>query len=115
MSHSQPKQFSFLTFNTLGTPILSPNLRARYHKIAKMLNDSHVDIVCLQEVQTYYHVHVLKKFMRSYPYVLFNKNFVGPKGGLAIFSKIPLETHQFFTYTNLGDLHNFTIYSRFMK
>src|SRR5579862_4765564 len=92
-------RLSLLTFNTLGTPFFAPDITKRYKKIAHLIKNEDYDIVCLQEIFTYYHLYVFKRILTNYPSVIFQKNPFGPRGGLVIFSKHKLVEPKFFTFT----------------
>jgi len=93
------KTISLLTFNTLGIPFFAPDITKRYKKISELINDGNYDIVCLQELFTYYNLYLFKTALPEYRYVFYQKNPLGPKGGLVIFSKFELLDKAFFTYT----------------
>lgn len=92
-------KISLVTFNTLGTPFFAPDITKRYREIAQLINNGPYDIVCLQEVFTYYHFFLLKKNLPFFPYVAYKKNLSGPKGGLVIFSKLPFSNKEFIAYS----------------
>ncbi len=96
---NQQKNLSILTFNTLGTPLFAPNIKNRYKAIGRIINESDYDIVCLQELFMYYHLSIFQKALTSFAYISYQKNPLGPKGGLAIFSKLPLTNTEFTTYS----------------
>jgi len=98
MTTKPSHQLSLVTFNTLGTPLLAPDITKRYQYIAQEINKRDYDIICLQELFTYYHFFLFKKTLTNYPYVIYQKNPLGPRGGLVIFSKLKLTTKEFFTY-----------------
>lgn len=108
-------KFSLITFNTLGTPFFAPHITQRYKKIASLFNISDATVICLQEVTTYYHLTLLQKQLTNYPYHCYQKFIYGPKGGLAIFSKIPLENCAFNRFTALGKLTNIAFYTRLLR
>lgn len=93
------KNLSILTFNTLGVPFFARDITKRYEKIASQINAADYDVVCLQELFTYYHLSIFKRIMKKYPHVIFQKNPFGPRGGLVIFSKIKLVNPAFFTFS----------------
>jgi sphingomyelin phosphodiesterase 2 len=92
-------RFSLATLNTLGIPFLSPSPRERYKALAQEFESLGVDIINLQEVHTYGLLKVLKDRLPSYPHVVYERSFVGPKGGLVTFSRHPLEKLQFTLFT----------------
>lgn len=89
------KKLSIVTYNTFGVPFFAPNLAYRYKNIARLLDEGPYDVVCLQEVFSYYNLSLLKKGMPNFPYLLYQKNPFGPRGGLVIFSKHPLSKKAF--------------------
>ncbi|MGI8419910.1 MAG: endonuclease/exonuclease/phosphatase family protein [Candidatus Levyibacteriota bacterium] len=93
-------QLSLLTLNTFGVPFFAPDITKRYKYIAQEINHGSYDIVCLQELFSYYNFYLFKKRLSSFPYVAYHKNILGPRGGLAIFSKYQLSEQEFFTYTH---------------
>jgi endonuclease/exonuclease/phosphatase family metal-dependent hydrolase len=99
MSAQKIKKLSLLTFNTLGTPVFAPNISKRYRRAAHLINIGYFDIVCLQEIFTYYHLYIFKTILNNFPYVVYQKNVPGPRGGLVIFSKYKLVHPQFVTFS----------------
>jgi len=93
------KKLSLVTYNTLGTPFFAPDITKRDLKIGQIINESTYDIVCLQELFTYYQLFLFRKNLSNYPYCIYQKNPLGPRGGLVIFSKLPFSDKRFFTYS----------------
>jgi len=95
-------RFSLATLNTLGIPFFSPSPKERYKVLTQEFERLAPDLINLQEVHTYGLLKVLKDKLPSYPYVIYERSFVGPKGGLVTFSKHPLHKLQFtlFTYAS---------------
>ncbi len=91
--------FSLATLNTLGIPFLSPSPRERYKALAQEFERLAVDIINLQEVHTYGLLEVLRDRLLSYPHVVYEPSLLGPKGGLVIFSRHPMEKLQFTLFT----------------
>lgn len=108
-------KFSLLDFNTFGTPVFARDITKRYNKIAKIIDESQIDIVCLQEVSTYYHLSLIKKYIKTYPYLYHKKYIYGPRGGLIILSKMPLEDISYHDFSNLGSLKNLSFYTHLIK
>ena len=106
---------SFLTFNTFGRPLFAPKTKQRYKKIAKTVTESGIDIACFQEVSTYYHLSLLKKYLPDYPYCGYKKFIYGPKGGVVIFSKLPFEETSYTSYSSLGGFKNISLYSHLLR
>lgn len=95
---NQQNKLSLLTFNTLGTPLFAPDITKRYKAIGRLINERDYDIVCLQEIFSYYHLFIFRKTLTAFPYVSYKKNALGPRGGVVIFSKLPLSKSEFYTY-----------------
>ena len=91
--------FSLATLNTLGIPFLPPYPKARYKALAQEFERLEVDVINLQEVHTYGLFEVLKDRLPSYPYAVYERSFIGPKGGLVTFSRHPLKKLQFTLFT----------------
>ncbi len=106
---------SLLNFNTLGTIFFAPNITKRYKKIAEEITKRDIDIVHLQEISTYFNLSILKKHMHAYPYCIYKKGVVGPKGGLVIFSKYPIKNIHYYTYNALGSYRNVTFYTKLIR
>jgi hypothetical protein len=64
-------------------------------ELARQIEATDALIVNLQEVHTYGLVTVLKKHLKSYPYMAFKPSVFGPKAGLITFSKLPIEMVSF--------------------
>src|SRR5258706_706466 len=107
-------KFSLLNFNTLGTPFFAPDLTLRYKKLSELLNEDRPDIICLQEVVTYYHLNLLKKYL-DYPYFSYKKFLPGPAGGLVIVSKLPVENIAYKNFAAHGSFKNRSYYSKFVQ
>lgn len=84
-------QLNLLTFNTLGTPVFAPDIRKRYLKTAELINASEIDVVCLQEIFSHYNKHWFNKGLTNFPYRVYKPFVPGLHGGLAMYSRIPLE------------------------
>lgn len=108
-------KFSLLSFNTLGTPFFAPNITLRYQAIAQTIAQQNLDIVCFQEVVTYYHVFQLKKYLKMYPHFVYKKSLFGPKGGLLIASKVPIASWSFKPFTSFGSFKNKSFYSNLLQ
>ena len=108
-------KFSLISLNTLGTPFFAPRITKRYKKIASLLNTSNATVICLQEIPTYYHLSLFRRALTNYPHVCYQKFLYGPKGGLVIFSKLPLENCAFHEFNTLGKLTNIAFYTRLLR
>lgn len=111
----QKKNISLLNFNTLGTTFFAPDIKKRYQAIAAQIKAMDIDLICFQEITTYYNLRLIKKYLRNYPYCHYKKHFIGPKGGLVIFSKLPIEKTSYHRYASLGSYKNITFYTRLIR
>lgn len=113
--------FSLLSFNVLGAPLRPStfkkgrNVRERLHAIGKNLDKLSPDIICFQEVFTYLHLLILRDHLKQYPFIVYKKHVLGPKGGLVIFSKLPLEKTEYTTFANKGSLKNLSMYGHIVR
>ncbi len=98
-----PHSFSLLTLNCFG--LWLPNTRRRLAALAKELEQSRYDVVCLQEIQLHTYQRLLARECASYPYSLFEPYVHCPKGGLLTLSRIPITSHSFEPYEARGLWH----------
>jgi endonuclease/exonuclease/phosphatase family metal-dependent hydrolase len=108
----QTPTVSLLSFNTFGTLFFAPDILKRLKTFAYIVNESDIDVICLQEIATHYHFHTLEKLLTKYPYSAHKKTLFGPKGGLAIFSKLPIKDVQYDSFASLGSL---TMYTQLLR
>lgn len=117
---------SILSFNTMGTPLIrshqtrnflsiSRHLLNRFRKMGELLNDSDVDILLLQEVHVIQLLNMLKRRLTKYPYVAFEPFVYGPRGGLVIFSKVPIENITYTNFRERGKLKDKALISSIIK
>ncbi|BCX14670.1 MAG: hypothetical protein KatS3mg088_353 [Patescibacteria group bacterium] len=92
-------ELSIITFNTKGTPSFKNSTLYRFKKIAIVLEDLGADIINLQEVFTYRQLQILRNELRSYPYCVYEKSIIGPKGGVVTFSKIKVVNKRYLPYS----------------
>ena len=78
------------TLNTLGIRIVQSRLPSRYKLIAEGLEKGDADVVCLQEIATYWHLWLLARAMPSFRYVSYSRATLGPAGALVTFSRLPV-------------------------
>jgi sphingomyelin phosphodiesterase 2 len=76
------------SFNTRGIPILRSRLARRYALIGTELDAGDADVVCFQEVFTYWHLRLLARRMPSFRHVNYRRSPAGPAGGLVTFSRL---------------------------
>ena len=79
-----------LSLNTRGVPVVGSRLAGRYAAIGEAVDAGDADVVCFQEVFSWWHLRLLARRMRSFGHVSFRPSLVGPAGGLVTFSRSPL-------------------------
>lgn len=96
----------FFSFDTLRGFLQSTNILQRINKMGELLEKEQADIIMLQEVHTYLVLNLLKTKLTSYPHIAYRNYIYGPRGGLVIFSKHPLEHIGYINYKTRGSLLN---------
>jgi endonuclease/exonuclease/phosphatase family metal-dependent hydrolase len=105
------KTLSVLSFNIFGAPfhaqrvfstLFTTKIYKRFAAYAAIVNTMDVDIICMQEVNSYRQFYFLKKRLSQFPYVCYRRYIQGPKGGLVIFSKLPLTNTAYVTFKKSG-------------
>ena len=91
---------SLLTLNCFGTPV--PTTRRRLLALARHLEQSTLQLVCLQEVQLVMYQKLLIEACESYPFQAYEPYLHSPKGGLVTLSRMPLTTPHFKAYKEQG-------------
>lgn len=104
---------SLLSLNCFGTPV--PTTRRRLQALARHLENSTLQIVCLQEVQLVTYQNLLFQSCTSYPFQAFEPYLHCPKGGLVTLSRAPLATRRFETFTEQGPWYLPTAMDRFLQ
>lgn len=89
MSSENQKQLNVVTFNVSGLAY-PPYLKLRMQAIAEYFNNSNVDVLMFQEVHTYSLLRFLKNNLPSFGHGTYVRSILGPKAGLVIFSRPPL-------------------------
>jgi endonuclease/exonuclease/phosphatase (EEP) superfamily protein YafD len=77
------------SLNTRGIPVPGSRLAARYAVIGAGFEASDADVVCVQEVFSYWHLRMLARRMPSFRHVSYRRSAAGPAGGLVTFSRGP--------------------------
>jgi endonuclease/exonuclease/phosphatase family metal-dependent hydrolase len=95
---------NLVTLNCFGVPFM--NTRARLATIARELDQAHIDVVCLQEVQFYRYVPLLTNRLSTFPFVAAEPFLYSPKGGLMTFSQRPIKHAAFTLYPERGWWHS---------
>jgi sphingomyelin phosphodiesterase 2 len=83
-------RISVASMNIRGIPLTGSRLTARCRAIGAFFEASDADVVCLQEVQTYYHLAQLSRRMRSFRHVSYRRALPGPAGDVVTFSRRPV-------------------------
>jgi endonuclease/exonuclease/phosphatase family metal-dependent hydrolase len=99
----------FFSFDTLRGFLQSTNILQRINKMGELLEKEQADVIALQEVHTYLVVNLLKTKLVSYPYIAYKRYLYGPRGGLVIFSKHPIENVEYINYKTRGSILNKSI------
>lgn len=81
---------SVASLNTRGIPLTGSQLAKRYAVIGAGFDAGDADLVCCQEVLTYWHLRLLVRRMRSFRRVSYRPGPFGPAGGLVTFSRRPV-------------------------
>ena len=92
--------FSLLTLNCFG--LWLPNTERRLLALAKELEQSPYQVVCLQEIQLHKYQRLLVKECASYPHSFHEPYLHCPKGGLLTLSRLPFTSTSFEPYTERG-------------
>src|SRR6201989_1429706 len=78
------------SLNTRGIPLTGSQLAERYAAIGAGFDAGDADVICCQEVLTYWHLRLLARRMRSFRRVSYRPGPFGPYGGLVTFSRRPV-------------------------
>ena len=93
-------EFSLHSLNTFGVPFfLSWN---RLKRLARELERLGPTVICLQEIQQNAYISPLIRNLPSYRYRAIFPHVYAPKGGLGIFSRVPLLQKRFDPYLDRG-------------
>jgi len=84
------EQLTVASLNTRGVPLTGSRLARRYAVIGAGFDAGDADVVCCQEVFTYWHLLLLARRMRSFQHVSYRPAPAGPAGGLVTFSRLPV-------------------------
>ena len=108
-----PISFSLLSLNCFGTPV--PTTRRRLLALASQLERSNLQVICLQEVQSFVYQKLLTQACASYPYQAYEPYLHCPKGGLVTLSRVPLATQRFELYTEQGRWYLPTVMDKILQ
>jgi endonuclease/exonuclease/phosphatase (EEP) superfamily protein YafD len=104
---------SLLSLNCFGAPV--PTTRRRLQALAQHLEQSSLQIVCLQEVQLLTYQNLLFQACASFPFQAYEPHLHCPKGGLVTLSRTPLASQHFETFTEQGRWYLPTAMDRFLR
>jgi sphingomyelin phosphodiesterase 2 len=90
MPEVQLPRVTVVSLNTRGVPVAGSRLAVRYAAIGEAVDAGDADLVCFQEVFSWWHLRLLARRMRSFGHVSFRPSPVGPAGGLVTFSRPPV-------------------------
>lgn len=79
---------TLVSLNTRGVPVIGSRLVGRYTAIGAALESGEADVICFQEVFTWWHLRLLARRMRSFQHVSLRPSPAGPAGGLVTFSRL---------------------------
>jgi len=91
---------SLLTLNCFGTPV--PTTRRRLLALARQLEQSALQLICLQEVQLVTYQDLLIQACASYPFQAYEPYLHCPMGGLVTLSRVPLASQRFEVFGEQG-------------
>jgi endonuclease/exonuclease/phosphatase (EEP) superfamily protein YafD len=91
---------SLLTLNCFGTPV--PTTRRRLLALARQLEQSTLQLICLQEVQLVMYQELLIQACASYPFQAYEPYLHCPMGGLVTLSRVPLAAQRFEVFAEQG-------------
>lgn len=104
---------SLVTLNCLGVPFIQ-NTRTRLATIARELDQTAIDVVCLQEVQFWQYVPLLTRRFSRFPFAAFEPFLYSPKGGLLTLSQRPIQGADFTLYPKRGWWHSPSLTDRLL-
>lgn len=106
---------SAFNFNTIKGFLLSMDIARRLPETIKILKQQNAEIIALQEIHTYLVLNFFKKKLTEYPYIAYKKYLYGPRGGLVIFSKTPLNDIEYFDFKKRGAYTNSSFVAHLIK
>jgi endonuclease/exonuclease/phosphatase (EEP) superfamily protein YafD len=83
-------ELTVASLNTLGIPRPGARLHQRYAAIGAGFEAGDADVVCVQEILTWWHLRLLARRMPSFGQVSYRPSAAGPAGGLVTFSRRPV-------------------------
>jgi len=108
-----PVSFSLITLNCFGA--LAPGTARRLLALARQLEQSAIQVACLQEVQLYTHQKLLAQASAGYPFHAHQPGIYSPKGGLLTLARLPIAQHHFEPYREQGRWYLPTIMDKLLR
>ncbi len=103
-----------LTYNCCALPVFAGDIRARLKRIGLEVAALDPDLILLQEIFLPAHLKVLQARLKGWPHVFFGKrSWRRHAGGLAIFSRYPLESPRFIKYREQGSWLRYSVLAKF--
>lgn len=90
-------------------------INKRFQLLSQEIRRHNVDVLLLQEVHLYSSLHLLRRKLPMYRFVIYEKSLYGPKGGLVIFSRLPIERADYTNFAKRGSLRNKSIAGIIMR
>lgn len=103
------------SFDSLHGFLLSLNIKDRLNTAGEHLAKESADVILLQEVNTYFALHLLKKKLSDYPFFAYQNYLFGPRGGLVIVSKYPLNNISYSNFKKRGSWLHKSIVGHIIK
>jgi len=105
-----------LTFNACALPVLSKDIPARLDRVGKAVAQLRPDIALFQEIFSASHFNTLGKRLPAWPHTFSAAKLLrGFGGGLAIFSKHPLEETRLKFFRFQGPFLRYSGINRFVR
>lgn len=117
-------KLSIVSFNVFGAPfdphrvlwsLLKTRIATRLTKISQILSEQNADVILLQELHSYKHLSLMRKILKEYPFVIYKRYLFGPRGGLVVFSKLPLKQLEYVDFRKKGAYFNKSITGHISK
>jgi hypothetical protein len=88
------------SLNTFGIPFFLS--WGRLVRLARQLDLLGPTVICVQEIQQNAYISLLNRYLPTYPHHAIFPHVYAPKGGLGIFSRVPLIQKRFDPYLDRG-------------
>ncbi len=105
---------SVFSFDSIHGFISSFRPIRRQQIIAETLLRENADLITLQEIHTYFVLNIYKRKL-NYPHVAYKRYIYGPRGGLVIFSKLPIEKTNYLNFSKRGSMFNSSFIAKIIR